>query len=160
MTPEQAASETVQVFVTALEKLGVLPAEGTTLYSPDDLSGLLRVGQQHARYATQKRGYGYLADLVENIPIARGGWKARGADIIANGVHEGPVTADSFRIVDENGAGVLITLDRARELRLIPNGLQTSGWRKLQFGRVEIVVPSRLNAVDAIELSYELRPLG
>lgn len=100
-----------------------------------------------------------LADLVENIPVARGGWKSRGADIVAGGQGEGEVAAASFSIVDQTGAGVEVRLDGTRQLRLVPNGLQTSGWRKLQIGRVEIALRASLKAGEALRLSYELRPL-
>jgi len=100
-----------------------------------------------------------LADLVETIPIARGGWKERGARIVANDVNTGDVATDSFRIVDERGAGMQVDLDGERDLRLVPDGLQTSGWRQLQIGRVEIVLPANLQAGTTHNLAYTIRPL-
>jgi len=100
-----------------------------------------------------------LAGLVETIPLALGEWKSRGATVKAGNATEGEVDAASFTITDETGAGVNFTLDGVFPLRLIPDGLQNSGWRKLQIGRVEIVLPTRLTAGEEVLLAYELRPV-
>ena len=97
-----------------------------------------------------------LADLVECIPLARGGWKPRGATIEAAGQTEGTVTSDRFRVTDSEGAGVEFTFSQPQTLRLIPEGLQTSGWRKLQIGRVELALPATAKAGKVGELSYEV----
>lgn len=100
-----------------------------------------------------------LQRLVECVPIARGGWKARGAIIEAGGRHSGPVAAASFRVYDETGAGVQFSLDNERNLTLVPDGLQTPGWRPLQIGRVEIELPATLAEGESIELRYSILPL-
>ena len=101
-----------------------------------------------------------LAGLVENVPYARWEWKARGADAIAGDTREGEIEAESFRIVDSTGAGVELTLDGPRELRLVPEGLKTAGWRRLQIGRVEIVLPARMSAGESAKLAYVIRPVS
>ncbi len=101
-----------------------------------------------------------LVDLVENIPVARGEWKQFGATIEAAGATEGEIEADAFTVSDDRGAGIEVTFDGAQNLRLIPEGLKTSGWRKLQFGRVEVVLPARLQAGQTHLISYTITPLG
>ena len=64
------------------------------------------------------------------------------------------------RIADREGAGVEVRLDSVRRLRLVPEGLRTSGWRKLQIGRAEIVLPPKLTAGTTLDLAYEIRPLS
>lgn len=100
-----------------------------------------------------------LAALVENIPYARWEWKARGADAVAGEAREGETQANSFCIVDRTGAGVMVTLSEVMPLRLVPQGLKTPGWRRLQIGRVEIVLPARWSAGQEMEISYEVKPL-
>ncbi len=100
-----------------------------------------------------------LAGLVENLPVARGGWKARGTEWDAGGVAEGEVKADRFRAIDQTGAGAEIRFDRVRPLRLVPEGLRAGGWRLLQIGRVEIQLPAMLKAGESIEVAYSIRPL-
>jgi len=100
-----------------------------------------------------------LGRLVECIPLARGGWKARGATISAGDATAGPVTASRVSVTDDAGAGVEFALDGERALNLVPEGLRTSSWRKLQIGRVEIVLPAALTAGQSVELRYTIRPL-
>ncbi len=100
-----------------------------------------------------------LQALVENLPIARGGWKKRGATILAGGVSEGAVTAGSITVRDDRGAGAEFVLEQPRPLRLTPNGLRTDGWRQLQIGRVEIELPGRWTRSQTHTLNYVLRPL-
>ncbi len=100
-----------------------------------------------------------LARLVECVPIARGGWQARGAEIAAPGATAGEARADRFTVSDGEGAGVAFELDGEHGLLLVPDGLQTSGWRKLQIGRVEIALPATLAAGEQTTLSYTIRPL-
>ncbi len=100
-----------------------------------------------------------LAGLVENIPIARGGWKARGATLDAGGKAKGTVSADRFKATDNKGAGVEVVLSTSHELRLVPDGLRTGNWRKLQVGRVEIVLPGNLRKGDRVELAYRMKPI-
>lgn len=101
-----------------------------------------------------------LQGLVECVPLARGGWKARGAQIAAPGATEGPVRADRFTVSDTTGAGVAFELDGERDLLLVPDGLQTSGWRQLQIGRVEIALPAGMAAGEQVTLGYTIRPPG
>ncbi|MEA3402710.1 MAG: hypothetical protein U9R79_15835 [Armatimonadota bacterium] len=101
-----------------------------------------------------------LAGLVECVPLARGGWKARGATISAREATGGPARAASFRVTDEMGAGVEFVLEDERDLLLVPDGLQTSGWRQLQIGRVEISLPSELAAGQSTSLRYVVRPIA
>ncbi|HUS80372.1 MAG TPA: hypothetical protein VM283_03825, partial [Armatimonadota bacterium] len=101
-----------------------------------------------------------LTSLVENIPYARWEWKARGADAVAGETREGETEAQSFRIVDSTGAGVAFALDEPHGLRLVPEGLKTSGWRRLQIGRVEIALPARMSAGESAELAYVIRPVS
>ncbi|MDF1753663.1 MAG: hypothetical protein P1U89_12865 [Verrucomicrobiales bacterium] len=100
-----------------------------------------------------------LARLVENLPIARGGWKSRGTVWNAAGVAEGEITSQTFRATDQTGKGVEVSFDRVRSLLLVPNGLRAGGWRLLQIGRVEILFPSTLKAGETIDLEYHIRPI-
>ncbi len=100
-----------------------------------------------------------LERLVECVPIARGGWKARGATLEAAGATEGDVRADRFRVVDDRGVGTEFILDGERDLRLVPEGLQTPGWRQLQIGRVEIELPRQMRAGETVELRYTIVPI-
>jgi hypothetical protein len=100
-----------------------------------------------------------LGRLVECVPLARGGWKARGAEIQAAGATEGEAQADRFTISDAQGAGVAFELDSEHDLLLVPEGLQTSGWRQLQIGRVEIALPATLAEGEQMTLAYTIRPL-
>ncbi len=100
-----------------------------------------------------------LARLVECVPIARGGWKARGATIEAAGQDAGGATVSLFRVTDDTGAGVQFVLDDEHALALIPDGLKTYGWRQLQIGRVEIELPAAPAAGESIELRYVIRPV-
>ncbi|MFO8079645.1 MAG: hypothetical protein R6V07_04995 [Armatimonadota bacterium] len=100
-----------------------------------------------------------LQRLAECVPVARGGWKARGAELQAAGATEGAARADRFTVSDAEGAGVAFELDSERDLLLVPEGLQTSGWRQLQIGRVEIALPATLAAGERISLTYTIRPL-
>ena len=101
-----------------------------------------------------------LPRLVECVPVARGEWKTRGAEIAAPGATVGEARADRFTVSDAEGAGVAFELDGEHDLLLVPDGLQTSGWRKLQIGRVEIALPATLAAGERVTLSYTIRPLG
>jgi len=100
-----------------------------------------------------------LGRLVECVPIARGGWKARGATLEAGGQDAGAVAASVFRVTDDTGAGVEFALDAEHDLTLVPEGLKTYGWRQLQFGRVEITLPASLAAGETVELRYVIRPV-
>ncbi len=101
-----------------------------------------------------------LERLVECVPLARGGWKARGAEIQAAGATEGEASADRFTISDNEGRGMAFDLDGEHDLLLVPEGLQTSGWRQLQIGRVEIVLPAQLQPEEPLTLAYTIAPLG
>ena len=100
-----------------------------------------------------------LGSLIENIPVARGAWKSRGAEIAAGNKTDGTVTAERITITDKQGAGTAIVLDEPRKLHLQPNGLQTSGWRKLQIGRVEIALQTTLKKGETETLDYQIVPL-
>jgi hypothetical protein len=100
-----------------------------------------------------------LERLVECVPLARGGWKARVAQIQAAGATEGKARADRFTISDAQGAGVAFELESEHDLLLVPEGLQTSGWRQLQIGRVEIALPATLDGGQQVTLAYTIRPL-
>lgn len=100
-----------------------------------------------------------LTRLVENLPIARGKWKARGTEWDAGGVCEGEVKAQTFRAFDKTGNGAVVRFDQARSLRLVPNGLRAGGWRLLQIGRVEIELPARLEAGESFEMAYTIEPM-
>jgi hypothetical protein len=93
-----------------------------------------------------------LKQLVENIPIARGGWKGRGADI--NGQSEG----NSFTLSDFHGAGVEFKFDTSRSLKIVSNGMKTGGWRKLQIGRVEIKLPAIIERDEIVKITYQIIP--
>lgn len=99
-----------------------------------------------------------LTALVECLPVARGEWKARGATIRAGEVTAGTVEAGEFEVVDAVGAGARFILDRPRTLRLVPDGLRTGGWRRLQIGRVEIDLPRRWAKGDSVSLTYRIAP--
>jgi hypothetical protein len=142
-----------------------------------------KVGELHIRGAVEslpiiyERGYRFMDDaleiilkiqatedinltrLVENIPIARGGWKADGAEMIAKGISNGGVVSDTFRIQDNKRNGVQVSLDSPRSLRFVPDGLKTGGWRKLQIGRVEIELPAKMRKGETAELVYRFVPL-
>ncbi|MFC1716199.1 hypothetical protein ACFL6S_21180 [Candidatus Poribacteria bacterium] len=100
-----------------------------------------------------------VSDLMENIPIAMGEWKARGVSIEANGKSEGEVESDKVTITDNTGAGCQIIFDREYPLRIVNDGLKTEGWRKLQIGRVEVHLPIKLEPDDTVEISYTLKPM-
>ncbi len=78
---------------------------------------------------------------------------------LAGGLGAEPPTARAFTVSDHTGAGVEFALGAERDLTLVPEGLQTPGWRQLQIGRVEIALPARLSAGQQVELSYTIRPL-
>jgi len=99
-----------------------------------------------------------LANLVENIPLARGEWKSRGAEIAAGAVKQGEIQADRFSVCDSEGQGMQVVLSKPARLRLVPEGLKTSGWRKLQIGRVEVALPTELEAGRQVRLAYEIKP--
>jgi len=100
-----------------------------------------------------------LSDLVENIPIAMGEWKARGVSIEAGGKSEGEMESDRVTITDNTGAGCQIIFDRKYTLRIVNDGLRTEGWRKLQIGRVEVHLPAELEPDETVEISYTLKPI-
>jgi len=98
--------------------------------------------------------------LVENIPFARGGWKARGATLSAGEKHAGEASSDRLTVTDSTGAGIEIRFDQPRALLLVPEGLKAGGWRDLQFGRAEVRLPEKLAAGQTIELRYTIRPIA
>ena len=100
-----------------------------------------------------------LNNLIENIPVARGAWKSRGAEIAADAKTDGAVITNRVTITDKQGAGIAIVLDKPRELHIQPEGLQTGGWRKLQIGRVAITLRPTLKKGETETLSYQLVPL-
>lgn len=100
-----------------------------------------------------------LEALVENFPVARGGWKSRGSILSAAEREEGEVTAARFTVLDAAGAGIEVTLEEPMPLRLVPEGLRTGGWRQLQIGRVEIGLPVQLAAGETVTLRYTIRPV-
>ena len=99
-----------------------------------------------------------VARLVENLPIVKGEWKARGVSIEAGGRQTGDVDADRVRLADETGAGIDVVFEGAQSLRILPDGLRTGGWRKLAFGRVEVGLPSRWTAGQTAALRYAIMP--
>lgn len=101
-----------------------------------------------------------LSDLVETIPFCRHGWDTKQVTVTAGGVASGEVKAASFRLTDPAGAGMEGRFDGPQQLRLFPDGLRAGGWRKLQFGRVEVVLPARLSNGQTVTLSYRLRGFG
>jgi hypothetical protein len=100
-----------------------------------------------------------LMRFVENIPIARGGWKANGVKMAAKGISDSEVVSDTFIIQDNRANGVEVKLDSPRSLRFAPDGLKTGGWRKLQIGRVEIDLPVEMRKGETHELVYRFAPL-
>ncbi|MGC9319619.1 MAG: hypothetical protein ACP5KN_16430, partial [Armatimonadota bacterium] len=101
-----------------------------------------------------------LGRLIECVPLTRGGWKARGATISAGDATKGPARAGSFRVTDATGAGVEFVLGVERDLLLVPEGRQTSGWRQLQIGRVEIALPAEMDTGQSVSLRYVIRPIA
>ncbi|MCC7494438.1 MAG: hypothetical protein IT204_18925 [Fimbriimonadaceae bacterium] len=97
--------------------------------------------------------------LVENLPYARGGWKARGATLSAGDQTSGAVTASELRLTDSSGAGIKVTFEQPQRLRLVPEGLRAGGWRLLQIGRAEVELPTDLAAGQSAVLRYRLAPL-
>ena len=77
----------------------------------------------------------------------------------AGNVSDGNVTATRAFVRDEQGAGAAIVFDRPRALRLVPNGLKTGGWRKLQIGRIEVEFPCQWTAGQTHGLGYRIEPL-
>jgi len=101
-----------------------------------------------------------LAGLVETIPVARGAWKANGSVISADGRTAGRVRSKRFTITDDTGAGIEVVFDEPQEMELIPDGLRAGNWRKLQIGRVEVVLPHQLAKGEKMTINYTMRPLA
>lgn len=101
-----------------------------------------------------------LEALVENIPVCRGEWKLRGSELSAGGVSSGEVTAPEFQLLDSAGHGVRFAFGEPLRLNLVPDGLKTGGWRKLQFGRVEVCLPETLQPGQPVRLSYQVWPVA
>ena len=92
-----------------------------------------------------------LTRLVENFPVVRGEWKARGATITAPGP-----TADQFTITDSRGSGVRVKFTAPQALRVYPEGLHAGNWRRYQFGRVEAVLPATWHKGQEATLDYTI----
>jgi hypothetical protein len=147
-------------------------------FSLDDRTGELQIqGEVESLPIIYERRYRFLDDgleimlkiqatedvnlvrFVENIPIARGGWKANGVKMAAKGISHGEVVSDTLRIQDNRANGVEVKLDSPRSLRFVPDGLRTGGWRKLQIGRAEIELPVKMRKGETHELVYRFAPL-
>lgn len=95
-----------------------------------------------------------LARLIENVPLAVGKRKKRGAEIV---LPDDAARTAQFHVEDETGAGVEFVLDRPRPLRVCPDGL-VSHYRSYQIGRVEIGLPAELAKGERVKLAYRIRP--
>ncbi len=100
-----------------------------------------------------------LTSLVENLPYVRGPWKARGADARVGATSSGPARADRFTITDQQGRGIEVMFDEPAQLNLVPNGLKAGNWRAYQIGRVEVVLPPRLQRGQQVAVRYLVRAL-
>jgi hypothetical protein len=98
-----------------------------------------------------------LQSLVENIPIALGPIKSRGATIAADGERDGRALTGGWTVVARDGDGVAFRLDHARQLHIVRSGLQDE---KLQVGRVEVALPHKLRGGEEVVLDYEISPLA
>ncbi|MFQ5808692.1 MAG: hypothetical protein ACE5JM_03645, partial [Armatimonadota bacterium] len=91
------------------------------------------------------------AGMVENIPLALGEVKARGAIVDA------PARGTSFSVRDDAGAGFECVFDAERQFRAVEAGLR---YRNGQVaGRVEVSLPESLGKGQETTLRYQLRPL-
>ena len=76
---------------------------------------------------------------------------------IENGADAKQSTMDRLQQALE-GAGVEFIFSEPQTLRLIPTGLQTSGWRKLQIVRVEASLARGSAEGDVLSLGYAVNP--
>lgn len=101
-----------------------------------------------------------VTSLVENLPVVNGEWKSDGVTFTAGGQQEGAVRSDRVTLATGAGASVGVVFDGPQNLRLVPQGLRTGGWRKLAFGRVEVALPATWTAGQTATLRYGLVPGG
>jgi len=99
-----------------------------------------------------------VAGLVENLPVVKGEWKSRGVTITAGGrrAARSRLTGSASPTVPARPSRWC--LSSPRTLRLLPDGLRSSGWRKLGFGRVEVRLPATWTAGQTAVLRYALVP--
>ncbi|NSW55468.1 MAG: hypothetical protein HPY44_05605 [Armatimonadetes bacterium] len=69
------------------------------------------------------------------------------------------MTAPEFRLTDTTSNGVRVTLGEPMALSLVPEGLKTDGWRKLQFGRAEVSLPQSLQPGQPVRPAYQVCPV-
>lgn len=97
-------------------------------------------------------------DFVENLPVAAGRNKQRGAEISPSEGEDGRVEAAAFAIRDEDGAGVDVELDEPRSARVWQRGM-VGQWGRFQVNRIEIALPAQWEAGETHVLRYVLRPV-
>lgn len=113
-----------------------------------------------------------LPSLVENIPLAtctrancndppKVNRKSFGAQITnaSKSPLSGPQTLSQFGVYDNDGNGVLINLDSARNVQIFPNGSREIYYGdELQIGRAQITLPSSFTTGQVHELTYDIWP--
>jgi hypothetical protein len=92
------------------------------------------------------------AGLIENIPLALGEVKARGA------VVDAPARGKAFTVRDETGTGFTCVFDAEQRFKAVETGLRYRG-SDHATGRVEVALPASLKRGESAGLRYQLRPL-
>lgn len=141
------------------------PIEYERRYSFEDNEVAVRV-DIHAKGDTN------LKDFFENVPLAGGPCKTRDA-VISTGATERPLpfddgdgakelktglsaaTAGAFRIVDRDGNGVMVELDRERDLTICRSGASSG---RIRFDRVQIMLTGVMKKGDRLTLTYRIKP--
>jgi len=90
-----------------------------------------------------------LQSLVENIPFPLGELKKGGVEVSA------PASGSKASITDLAGHGVEISFDKDLAMRVQRNGIQ---YDRVQIGRIEVALPSKLAAGESFVLSYGIAP--
>jgi len=98
-----------------------------------------------------------LARLIENVPLAGGKRKKRGAGIsVPHADDHAPATG--FAVTNSTGSGVQFELARPHPLRVCRTGpLGKDG--DYQINRIEIELPAKLKTGEQVRLAYRLQPV-
>ncbi|MBN1671750.1 MAG: hypothetical protein JXR37_11985 [Kiritimatiellae bacterium] len=96
-----------------------------------------------------------LARLIENVPLAAGRAKSRGAEIAAPEAD----AAAQFTVADSAACGVRFELAEPRPLHVCRSG-PVAQYGNYQINRVEIALPATLKKGESARLAYRLAPVG
>ena len=97
-----------------------------------------------------------LQRLVENFPIPVGEEKTDGMEIKVQGEKDNLANASEIQLLDKKGKGVSIVFEKAQDVSIQRNGPLID--KLQQIGRVETLLPIKLEEGQTVLLKYSLKP--